>query len=173
MMMSQSRMVRGLVACLVLGFGAHSLAGEVDTLVVPDKVLFAKNLIVRGKTKTECRLEERVADDIKRNVGRVYTNVVSEKPKSGKYHVLEVEIVDVFGAGGGGWSGPKHLELQGRLLDKGGKIVGSFRGRRTSAAGFTALKGTCSMLHKCSKTLGKDLAVWLQDPKPNSYLGNE
>lgn len=150
-----------------------SFAGDVDTIVVPEKVAFVKGLIVRGKTKTECRLEQRVADDIMRRVGNVYANVVTEKPKKGAYHVLTVEISDVFGAGGGGWSGPKHLELKGKLLDQKGKMLGSFRGRRTSAAGITALKGTCSMLQKCSKTLSKDITLWLGDPKPNSFLGTE
>ncbi|CAM2010963.1 hypothetical protein [Acanthopleuribacter pedis] len=165
-----------VLICLLLStpfFCLPSQAGDVDTIVVPEKAPFAKGLIVRGKTKTECRLEERVADDIMRRVGNVYANVVTEKPKKGAYHVLTVEISDVFGAGGGGWSGPKHLELKGKLVDHKGKMIGSFRGRRTSAAGFTALKGTCSMLQKCSKALGKDVTLWLGDPKPNSFLGAE
>lgn len=162
--------------CLLLGTSfltGSATAGEIDTIVVPESVPYAKGLIVRGKTKEECRLEKRIADDIMRHVGHVYKTVLTKKPKKGKYHVLTVEINDVFGAGGGGWSGPKHVEITGKLLDNKGKMVGSFRGRRTSSAGFTALKGTCSMLHKCSKALGKDVTKWLGNPRPNSFLGEE
>ncbi|NQV86958.1 MAG: hypothetical protein HQ492_07775 [Woeseiaceae bacterium] len=36
----------------------------------------------------------------------------------------------------------------------------------------TGAKGTCSILGRCVKTLGSDIATWLQNPTMNAMPGN-
>ncbi len=35
-----------------------------------------------------------------------------------------------------------------------------------------AYKGTCALLGRCTKTLGKDIAEWLKNPVNNATLGD-
>ena len=144
------------------------LAYSGETLVVPELVSYKEGLVVRGRIQEECGLESRVADDIASAAKNAY-NKVTRKKSGGSYHILEVEIVDVFGAGGGAWSGPKYIELKGTLKDQGGKMIGSFRARRHSMVGV----GTCSILKRCSKALGRDIAAFLLEPETDAYLGGE
>lgn len=158
---------------LLIAMASFVAAGDVDTLYIPATVNYAEGLNVRGNIKSECNLENIVAQDIAHEAGRVYAKVVREKPKSGDYHVLDVVIADVFGAGGGAWSGPKYLSLRGSLKTKGGKVIGTFTARRHSSGGaFGAVKGTCGILKRCSRTLGKDVAQFLAAPTENNTLGD-
>ena len=155
------------LACFLVGL---AYAGE--TLYISETVKYKKGLRVRDNIKNECDLEGRIADDIARFAKNAYNKVTRDKP-SGKHHVLTVEIVDVFGAGGGAWSGPKYIELKGTLKDSNGNKVGSFRARRHSMGGpLGGISGTCKILKRCSKRLGQDVAEFLVDPEEDAYLGD-
>lgn len=154
--------------------GLACFAQKVDTIYVPEKISFAEGVNVRGKVRTECRLEEKTSTFIRTFAqGNAYKTVVTEKPKSGPYHVLEAEIVEANGAGGGAWSGPKSMRVAGKLKDHTGKVIATFSGSRFSTGGvFGGYKGTCSILGRCTKAIGKDIAGWLIDPEPNALLGD-
>ena len=87
--------------------------------------------------------------------------------------VLKVKIVEVMGGSGGAWSGGKFVSISG-TLQKNGKILGDFKARRISGGGvFGGYKGTCSIMGRCVRTLGKDVAEWLQHhPAKNDVLGD-
>ena len=86
---------------------------------------------------------------------------------------LEVEIADVSGAGGDAWSGPKLLEIRGKLADQSGKSIGTFVARRHSMGDpLGGIKGTCGILRRCSKRLGMDVAELLVDPGNGVMLGD-
>jgi hypothetical protein len=90
--------------------------------------------------------------------------------KKGK--VLLVEITGVTAPGGGAWSGAKSMSIAGKLYDNG-KMIGDFTGMRYSGGGFFGgYKGTCSIIGRCSKTLGKDVATWLKNPTSGAHLGD-
>lgn len=157
-----------LVAAAGAAFGQDK-----DVLYVPSKVAYAPGIDVPNKVRLECNLDVRVVEDIAHNAYSVYANVVREKPKKGKYHVLELEINEVFGVGGGSWSGPKKLGIRGKLLDQNGNVLGTFTARRHSMGGVMAgLKGTCKILHRCSKALGEDLRAFLASPVSGVHLGD-
>lgn len=145
-------------------------AQSTKLLYVPETIPFAKGIRVPDKVKEECRLEENLADDIAKAARSVYDKVVRQKP-SGPHHYLEVEITDAFGAGGGAFSGPKRMEMQGKLKTSGGKVLGSFRGERHSMGGIRGLGGTCSVFKKVTKVLGEDLAKWLVSPEMDTTFG--
>ena len=78
-----------------------------------------------------------------------------------KGRVLRVTIEDVLV---GGFGGPKALTVAGELRENG-KRIGTIRARRTTMGGpFGVFGGVCGMLRRCARTLGKDLAAWLEAP---------
>ena len=82
--------------------------------------------------------------------------------------VLEVEIVDLDGEGG---MRPKSLTIAGTLRENG-KVVGTITAKRTSTGGAFGFGGVCRTLHRCAKTLGKDVAKWLKAPAMDVNLMN-
>jgi len=154
-------------------FVLAALAYGVDTLVIPQKIAYTAGLDVRDAVRNECRLEEKLLEFIKENAKGAYANLVYEKPTSGEYHVLAAEIVAVVGGGGGAWSGAKAVKIKGTLTDQAGKVLGTFDAGRYSGGGaFGGYKGTCAILGRCTKTLGKDVAAWLVSPAMDSHLGD-
>jgi len=156
-------------------FLTGNIVGQtVDTLVIPHKIEYAK-IPVRDKVRKECQLEEKIArfmvDYTKKN--GTYSNIVREKPDSGDYHVLEAKITAAAGSGGGAWSGAKSVRIEGTLKDASGKLIGNFSAGRFSGGGaFGAYKGTCSILGRCTKAIGKDVAQWLKSPTQDALLGD-
>lgn len=67
--------------------------------------------------------------------------------------------------------GAKMVPIKG-TLEENGAATGNFKGRRTSDGGvFSVSEGTCSILGCCVKTLGRDVADWLQHPSTVSIVG--
>ncbi|MCG8488906.1 MAG: hypothetical protein MI756_15635 [Chromatiales bacterium] len=141
---------------------------------VAKRINYGKHSNVPDKVKAECTLDTQLPAYIKTFAGesdiavKLKDGAVNKKAKG---RVLNVEFSNVVGAGGGAWSGAKFVAVKGELFENGKKI-GSFNGRRTSGGGFFgAYKGTCKILDRCVKALGKDIAVWMIDPSMDAMLG--
>ncbi len=86
--------------------------------------------------------------------------------------VLHIEIVNVIGTGGGAWSGAKSVTVEGKLTENG-EVIGTFTSSRYSGGGaFGGYKGTCSILGRCIKAMGSDIAKWLANPTMDAKLGD-
>jgi hypothetical protein len=58
-------------------------------------------------------------------------------------------------------------------LNQKGKMLGDFKARRYSGGGmFCGYKGTCAILGRCVKALGKDVVEWLAQPTSRAVLGD-
>jgi hypothetical protein len=163
----------GLFACASDGpqpSAATSSAGS-GTLVI-QSVTFGKDAYVRDAVQNECNLPGKLTQFVQEYAAGQYAAIVTGAAGApADAQVLNIEIQNLMGSGGGAWSGPKMVEIKGTLTQNG-QVLGDFRGRRTSGGGaFAAYKGTCSILGRCVKTLGKDVAEWLQHPAPQSALG--
>ena len=115
--------------------------------------------------KAECGLETKLPASIQESadvelVSKVNTNAAS---------ALELTITEVHAPGGGAFSGPKWMEVQGKLY-KSGKLVGTFRAKRFSTG--VGFKGTCAIIGRCAQVIGSDIGLWLQAPEMNSKLGD-
>ncbi len=85
--------------------------------------------------------------------------------------VLKLEISDAVSQGNAFIGHRKFVEIKGSLW-KDGKLVASFDGQRSSGGGFGAgYKSSCSVLGRCVKTLGKDIAAWLESPVDGVSIG--
>lgn len=167
---TSARIRRMLVLALPLlfvGVSAPSMASNTLTIATPT---FAKGAIVPTPVQTECQLPEKLASFIENYAKQRFDAVqISDRGGSGK--VLVVEITDLIGTGGGAWSGSKAVTISGKLME-GDKTIGSFIGRRTSGGGlYGGFKGTCSILGRCVKALGRDIGSWLKAPSTDSRIG--
>lgn len=143
-----------------------------DTVTIPKAIPFAKGISVPDAVKAECHLPEKISQFIQEFAGKnmnvkMADNVSPRTP--GK--VLVMQITEVQGVAGGAFSGAKAISAEGTLYN-GGKVIGSFKVVRHSGGGVTfGYKGTCSILGRCTKAIGRDVAEWLQSPTMNAKLG--
>jgi hypothetical protein len=141
---------------------------------VTKRINYGKGSNVPEKVKAECSLDTQLPAYIKTFAADTDIPVNLKDGavnKNAKGRVLNVEFSNVVGAGGGAWSGAKYVAVKGELFENGKKI-GSFNGRRTSGGGFFgAYKGTCKILDRCVKALGKDIALWMIDPTMDAMIG--
>ncbi|MGR9074234.1 MAG: hypothetical protein ACU833_14330 [Gammaproteobacteria bacterium] len=142
------------------------------TLVI-NKIEFNGEAYIREAVKNECRLPEKLTRFIGEYAAGRYARIVTDSSEASRdAQVLDIEIVEALGAPGGAWSGGKMVMVKGSLTQQGA-MIGDFKGRRVSGGGlFAEYKGTCSILGRCVKALGKDIAAWLEHPGKQSVLGD-
>jgi len=142
------------------------------TLVIKP-IAFREDAYIRDAVKQECNLDGKLSQFIKESAAGQYANIVSDANAGpADAQVLTVQIEEVEGSGGGAWSGAKVVLIKGSLTQNG-KTLGDFKARRYSGGGmFGAYKGTCAILGRCVKTLGKDVATWLAHPTSQAVLGD-
>ena len=118
---------------------------------------------VRNEQAKECKVEEQLTSDVseafrKNNIGPTVTTA------DGPGEVIKVRITHVLGVGGGAWSGPKAITVHADLM-KDGKVERTTRINRWTTGGmWGGFKGTCSILHRSSAAIAKDLVKWAKDP---------
>ena len=132
-----------------------------------------KETYIRDAVKQECDIDGKLTQFIEQFAAGQYAAIVTDSNTgSADAQVLTMEIEEVQGAAGGAWSGAKSVVVKGSLSQKG-KILGDFKARRYSGGGmFGGYKGTCAILGRCVKTLGKDVAEWLAHPTSQAVLGD-
>ncbi len=142
------------------------------TLVIKP-IKFAKEAYIREAVKKECDLLGKLTQFTQSYAQDQYAQIMTDGksiPRSAQ--LLTMEIEQVQGGGGGAWSGAKVVLINGTLTQNG-KLLGSFKARRYSGGGmFAAYKGTCSILGRCVKALGRDVAEWLRNPTKKAVLGD-
>jgi len=137
-------------------------------------VTFAKDLQVREAIRKECQLLTKLPGFVQSYAQDQYAGITLDAKRSTKSDFLTIEIVDVPQYKKNAWAGRggQWVSIKGSLLRKGKKTL-SFTASRASMGGFMgAYKGTCSLLGRCTKTLGKDVAEWLKKPVDGATLGD-
>jgi hypothetical protein len=157
---------------LTAGLTVAGVATAADKLYVQTPAGYDKDASINAKVKEECAVENRVAYFVAEAAKGSFEIVPSKTlADAGSGKALTLTILNVHGVGGGAWSGAKSITVQGTLKE-GGKVLGSFNARRSSGGGaFGGYKGTCSILERCAKALGKDVAQWLAAPSSDALLG--
>jgi hypothetical protein len=166
--------LRWIERALLIPVLCTPLAGlAAGTLNLQDYALYDKSISVSPAIRAECGLEGKVVGYVQSSArGFDKVVLVSDATKAGTGKSLAMKITGVTGVGGGAWSGAKYLTIEG-ILRENGKVTGTFLATRVSGGGaFGAYKGTCAILDRCAKTLGTDVASWLQNPVMNARLGD-
>jgi hypothetical protein len=158
--MSSNNIRRTLLAAsasLALSFAVSAAA---EPLSVPPKVSFDKDVHVPDAVRKECGLETKIPEYVKASAAG-----------DGKGGKLDMKITGLLATGGGTFTGPKSVTVSGTLR-QGGKVTGTFVARRNASAGAFGGGGTCNMLDRCAKAIGKDIATWLKSPSMDARLGD-
>jgi hypothetical protein len=149
--------IQATVCALVLGVPSFASAADVE---VPRKIDFVNSASVRAAIREQCNLQTIIPEAIASNASNA--ELVDGNGN------LSLAISAVHAPGGWVFSGPKWLEVTGKLT-RGGETY-SFRAKRFSA--FDPFGGVCSILNKCGRAIGADIASWLQNPTANAELGD-
>jgi len=159
-------------AVFFIALAAVSTGAAADTIQVAKPVPYAEDNDIAGNIKRECRINEQLSDYIKQfaPAGKDIAFYDGEAPDAGT--VLDVEIRDAVSSGNAFVGHRKYVSVRGKLVEDG-KVVGSFKGRRDSMGGmFAGYKGSCSVLGRTVKALGKDIGEWLAAPTMDADLGD-
>jgi len=165
-----TKLLLAAMSIIIIGTGS-AVAGDIQVAATTP---FSENGAIREAVKNECQLQTKLPGFVKEFADSYGVDVtLTEKtPSKSKGKVLVLEITGVSGGGGGAWSGAKSVQAKGELFENG-KSIGNFTVSRYSGGGmFAAYKGTCSIMGRCVKTMGKDIATWLQHPTKNARLGD-
>jgi chorismate synthase len=165
----EGSMFRFLITSLAMLLALESSiasAGSEVAIQIPRNVPYASEATVAENVRNECTdLGTRLATSLQQFAAKhgVATVVVDEIDPKASGAVFQVEIVNVFSAGNAFIGHRKSMEARGELF-----VNGVSRGQvdftRNSGGGFGAgFKGSCSVLARCSKTLGNDFAKWLKE----------
>ena len=159
----------GLPALVAFGSIALALPAVGAEVMVKSPVPYAAGAKVRQQVVDQCQLGEKVASFLAEANPDV--KLVEGNPgPAGK--VLHMEITQVHASGGGAFSGPKWMTVMGTLKNEG-KTVSRFRAKRYTTGGvFGGFKGTCSIIGRCARAVGRDIATWLRNPKDGALLGD-
>jgi len=169
--------VRILLSLLgLLVFSTPLAAAKKPVLVIPAKLPYHARIPMPNNVVAQCHPETNMSYQLRGQFNKIknYSEYMLEPPTDGRdYHVLTMEVVDVFGAGGGAFSGSKRLCVRGELSDSQGNSIGSFYIYRSSLGNAMSmgLQGTCQIYLKIYLKMTKDLVKWLRKPTENAYLG--
>jgi hypothetical protein len=158
-----------LSACLV---GSSAFAQSIS---MARSVPYSEDAEIARKVREECTLLQGQLAEFTQQFGReggVEVTLVDAVSEQDPGSVLLVEIVDAVSAGNAFIGHQKYTRIRGELFRDGARVA-SFKGRRDSMGGaFGGYKGSCSVLGRTVKALGKDVALWLKNPQDGAELGD-
>ena len=162
----------------MLCIGLSVLAGNAiaaDPILVAKPVPFADETIIAGKIKKECDIQNQLADYLEeyaREEQKIEVKFSSALNIEASGMVLDMQIKDAVSEGNPFIGHRKSTLVAGKLY-RDGQLIGSFAARRNSMGGmFAGYKGSCSVLGRTVKSLGKDIAEWLKAPTMDAQLGD-
>ena len=160
-----------LLALMIISFAfALPLLAQADTITISQSIPFAEDSGASDAVKAECEFETRLPEYIKKAAKRDIDVVLSKEPlDAAEGKVLYLEVTNMFGLGGGIYSGSKSAIVSG-VLKENGDVIGSVQVRRRSIMGM--MPGTCSIMKRIAKKIGEDYAGWLLEPTMDAKLGD-
>ena len=161
------RLAAFMTVCFM--FLCVSLA-QAETLTTSQSIPFAEDSGASDDIKNECKFETRLPEYLKKEAKRTFDVVLSKEPlEDAEGKTLSLTIANMYGLGGGAWSGSKSAIVTGELKENG-EVIASMSLRRHSIMGMAP--GTCSILKRISKKMGEDIAEWLEEPTMDAALGD-
>lgn len=153
--------IHGLL--VVVALSVMAVSARAESIVVSPKVTYAKG-VGDANIRKECKWDTTMPQYLaKESDGRVKV----AKKASGSDKQLVLVATAMRAAGGGPFSGPKWITLEGKLT-KGGKVLGNFQVRRQTMGGY----GLCDTLNALGEEMADDILEWLEKPGKGAKLGD-
>jgi Glu-tRNA(Gln) amidotransferase subunit E-like FAD-binding protein len=154
---------------MCLAFICMPLA-QADTVTINKSIPFAEDSGATDELKEECEFQTRLPEYLKKEAKRSVDVVLSKDPlEDAEGKTLSLEITNMYGLGGGAYSGSKSAVVSGELKENG-EVIASMSARRHSIMGM--MPGTCSIMKRIAKKMGEDIAEWLKEPTMDAKLGD-
>lgn len=159
--------IHGLFVVVVACVAAASATAE-DSVLVPSHIPYQKDDTANENVRRECNWNTTMPTYLaKASAGRV--KVAEQNIEGVTDKKLMLVATHLHTVGGGGWTGPKWLVLEGTLTE-GSKLLGNFEARRQTIRG--SMRG-CGTLESLSEEIADDILEWLKKtPGMNAKLGN-
>lgn len=158
--------IHGLFVAVMACVAAASARAE-DVVLVSLLIPYEKDDTANEGVRKECNwnttMPRYLAEESEGRVKVAEQNIDAVTDKK-----LVLVATNLHTAGGGGWSGPKWLVLEGKMTE-GGKLLGSFEARRQTIRG--SMRG-CGTLESLSEEITGDILDWLKNPSLNAKLGD-
>lgn len=158
--------IQGLFV-VVAACAAATSARAADVVLVPSFIPYLKEDTVSEAVRRECKwnttMPLALVEESKGSVkiaDQNFDTVTSKK--------LLLVATHLHTLGGGRFTGPKWLVLDGKLTE-GGKLIGNFEARRQTISGSFS---SCSTLESLSEEIAEDIVEWLKAPGLNAKLGD-
>ena len=160
-----------LLAC---GF-VIAASASAETVRMQRATPYAEGARIAKKIRSECtQLQEKLpayAEQFGREFG-VDIVLADQVGPEDAGAVLVVEITDAVSRGNAFIGHRKFTEISGTLYRDGEKVAGFVGARNSMGGAFAGYKGSCSVLGRTVKALGKDVAQWLKNPQDGDELGD-
>lgn len=141
---------------------------------VAHSVPYSADATIASNIRQECNLEEQFSEFIAHygaDQGIRFERAGDVEPSAGG-QVLVVELTDAV-SGGNAWIGHRKVTEAAGTLYADGQEQASFTSRRFSGGGaFAGFKGSCSVLGRTVKAMGRDIATWSAAPVDGAHLGD-
>jgi hypothetical protein len=150
----------------VLSIGLSLAASAAESVKVLSNIPYAEDVRIASKIRRECtQLGTKLSDFFVKYATSNGNSVqqVSDLDTGADGYVLIIEITGAVSSGNAFIGHAKYMEAHGELF-LNGELVDSVDYSRDSMGGLAAsFKGSCSVLGRNSKALGKDFATWLSN----------
>ena len=160
------KIIQGLFVVVAACAGLTSAHAD-DTVLVPSFIPYQKSDTANESVQRECKwnttMPKALVDE---SDGRIKIADQNFDTVAGKK--LSLVATHLHTLGGGAFTGPKWLVLDGKLTE-GGKLIGNFEARRQTIGGAY---GACSTLESLSEEIAEDIVEWLKAPGLNAKLGD-
>lgn len=151
-----------------------AVVASMDAVTVMADIPYKEGSKIALNIRQECQITRQLSE-FTQSYGKEQGIDIVRVPKldtKGKGRNLLIEITEAISQGNAFIGHRKYTAIEGTLYD-GGKKVSGFTAARISGGGFFgAYKGSCSVLGRTVKTLGKDVAAWLKSPIDGAHLGD-
>ncbi len=151
-----------IVGLLCIGWSLTASAAE--SVKVLSNIPYAEDARIASKIRKECtQLGTKFSDFLVRYAAANGNSVqqVDDIDADTSGYVLSIEITGAVSSGNAFIGHAKYMEAYGQLF-RNGELIDSIDYSRDSMGGLAAsFKGSCSVLGRNSKALGKDFAAWL------------
>lgn len=135
-----------------------------DVLLVSPIADYAANSSVPENVKSECTLPAAQSESVLAalNAAGITAKAAPSNAVPARGRFLKLEITGAISAGNMFIGHRKQVTTAAHLFVNGKEIAQTSKTRDSSGGVFAGYRGSCSVLHRCTNTLGKDIAEWMK-----------